>query len=86
MTLASMLEVAAFCAPHEKMLQYLLKKHQEQVVEVGVIHGGVLMELLTSETRDTWTLLAVQPTGISCVVATGVHWETVLVGSAKPGA
>ena len=85
--LITALTIAAFCAPHDKMLRLLEQRHNERVVEIGVVHGGSLLELLTSENGDTWTLLTVRPSGISCVVATGVHWEPVLAADlGKPDA
>ena len=84
---ASAITVAAFCAPHEQMLKLLETRHNERVTQIGVVHGGTLLELLESVDGNTWTLLTVRPTGLSCVVATGVHWEQVdVVGDKKPGA
>ncbi len=70
------------CAPHEKTALQLKKNFDEQVVGRGLTpNGKAMFELFVSES-GSWTVLASDPSGRSCVVASGESWQhtPLLVG------
>ena len=47
---------------------------QEKVTAVGLTNVGALIELLTSDDGETWTIIYTKPNGMSCLVASGSYW------------
>ena len=68
-------QVAPPCAPRADLLQNLKEKFGEVPLGYGGTGNGAVMELLTSP-NGNWTLILSQPTGKSCLLATGDGWET----------
>ena len=70
------------CAPHDAAAMQLEDKFDEQVVGRGLTpNGQAMFELFVSET-GSWTVLASDPQGRSCVIASGDSWHRIplLVG------
>lgn len=70
------------CALHEGVAKQLEKRFSEQVVGRGLAKKGrVMFELFVSKT-GSWTVIATNTKGNSCVVASGDSWNNVpmLVG------
>ena len=70
------------CAPHETVALQLEEKFAELVVGRGLTpNGKAMVELFVSES-GSWTMLVSEPSGQSCVVATGEGWRRMplLVG------
>ncbi|MGE5148436.1 MAG: hypothetical protein ACM3N5_16915 [Candidatus Eiseniibacteriota bacterium] len=72
------------CGERHDVLDKLAKQYKESPVGVGVASNGGVIELLTSETGTTWTLIITVPNGQSCILAAGEDWQankpTVLSG------
>ena len=72
------------CDQRQKVLGHLSKKHQEVPVAAGVTSSGGLVEVLTNDDGNTWTIIVSQPNGTACLIAAGEGWrkfefdETVL--------
>ena len=49
---------------------------EEELNEVKMMEEHGLLEVLTSPTKGTWTLLLTMPSGISCVLAAGNGLDT----------
>ncbi len=63
------------CTVHDKAVVQLAKQFDEQVAGRGLATNGKrMLELFVSET-GSWTLLASDPSGSSCVVASGQAWQ-----------
>ena len=77
MTLGS-LEAAAqsACSPRTDVVGHLAKKYGEAPVAIGVTNKGGLVEVLTSNDGNTWTIIVSQPNGTSCMVAAGEGWRS----------
>ena len=58
------------------MLDRLASEYGEELIEVKMIEEHGLLEVLTSPTKGTWTLLLTTPGGISCVLAAGNGLDT----------
>jgi hypothetical protein len=66
---------APSCAPRTELLKQLSARYSEAPVAVGLASNGALIELLTSGSGATWTLIVSQPNGASCLVAAGESWQ-----------
>ncbi len=58
------------------MLDRLASEYGEELIEVKMLEEHGLVEVLTSPTKGTWTLLLTRPGGISCVLAAGNGLDT----------
>ena len=74
----------ALCAKHADLLKHLATRYGETPHSIALTDGGSLIEVVVSP-AGTWTILVTQPTGPSCIVATGKQWETV-AETVEPGA
>lgn len=53
----------------------LAQRYGEVPLGVGLANDGNLLELLTSDGGETWTLLVHLPGSVSCLLATGTDWQ-----------
>ena len=70
------------CATRDSALTQLEKQYEEKVFGRGLVANGKRMiELFVSDT-GSWTMLVSDPSGLSCIMASGEGWQgiTVLVG------
>ena len=65
------------CNDRESVVEFLASKYQERPVALGVTNMGGLVEVLTTENGDTWTIIVTTPRGLSCLVAAGGHWHVL---------
>lgn len=63
------------CDERERVLTHLAKKYQEAPVAVGLTSGGGLIEVLSTGSGETWTIIVSNPDGVSCLVAAGEGWR-----------
>jgi len=63
------------CGKRDKIVDWLETKYHEEPVATGISSKGALIEVLSSEDGDTWTILLTAPNGTSCVVDTGQAWQ-----------
>ena len=45
---------------------------------MGLTEAGSVVEVLTSS-KGTWTILVTKPTGLTCMLNSGVSWEALPV-------
>ena len=63
------------CAPRDHAVSQLEKQFQENVSGRGLtVNGRQMIELFVSET-GSWTVLASDPAGFSCVIVSGESWQ-----------
>lgn len=60
-----------------QIIEQLAKKFAEAPVALGIADNGGVIELLTTGTGSTWTILITLPNGMSRVVATGESWTAL---------
>ena len=65
------------CAPRERVVIGLAVKHGE-THQFTVISGAIVFEFLMNTQTTTWSLIATQANGISCMIAAG---QGIIVGS-----
>ena len=63
------------CVPRDRAVNQLEKQFQENVSGRGLtVNGRQMIELFVSET-GSWTVLASDPAGFSCVIVSGESWQ-----------
>ncbi len=63
------------CTQRADLVTWLAAKYKETPVALGVNREGGLVEVLSSDKGDTWTIIVTSPVGLSCVVAVGEGWR-----------
>ena len=67
------------CIKRGEMLKHLGHKYSEAPVALGLANNGGVIEVLTSPTGDSWTIIITMPNGTACMIAAGENWEKVPV-------
>lgn len=62
------------CATHDDLAKLLGNKYQEGVTHMGLAGSRNLIEIFVSE-KGTFTVVATQPSGVSCIIAAGKDWQ-----------
>ena len=68
------------------MLDWLAANFREIPIALGVTGGGDLVEILTSPTGNTWTIIVTNPRGRTCLLAAGEGWRVARPRSGEPKA
>ncbi|MER9234179.1 hypothetical protein NKI56_19120 [Mesorhizobium sp. M0622] len=71
------------CASRPEILKQLSTRFKEAPVALGLAKNGSVVEVLTSDDGETWTIMVSQPNGPSCLVAAGEGWEELKRVGAK---
>lgn len=69
---------AQACDKRAEIITHLENKYKEAPTAIGLANNGALVELLTADDGKTWTLLITDRKGMSCLIAAGQSWETVI--------
>lgn len=72
------------CAARADMIKALGEKFRENPAALGVVNPNVIVEVFVSD-QGTWTILASDTRGQSCVVSVGEGWESAVTTAALPG-
>lgn len=64
------------CGERAKIMTHLEQKFSEQPIAMGLTSKGAVIEVLTSPS-GSWTFLVTEPSGRTCLVASGENWETL---------
>ena len=78
----SILATSAFanCAPRDTVAAFLGERFGEQRHAYGLAESGQAVEVFVSSSTGTWTIIVTSPDLTSCVVASGVEWESLPLG------
>ena len=71
------------CGSRPEILKQLSSRFKEAPVALGLAKDGSVVEVLTTDDGETWTILVSQPNGSSCLVAIGEGWEELKRVGAK---
>jgi hypothetical protein len=66
------------------VLKHLAEKYQESPIAVGIANGGGLVEVLSTDDGQTWTIIVTRPDGWACLVAFGEDWRNMERVEPKP--
>lgn len=65
------------CDQRDSVVKLLADKYREAPVAIGVTNNGGLVEVLTNNKGETWTIIVTSPQGVSCLVAAGEGWRSM---------
>jgi hypothetical protein len=63
------------CGHHADVLKQLSERYKEAPVALGLASNGNLLEVFSSDSGSTWTIIVTSPNGTSCLVAAGQDWQ-----------
>lgn len=63
------------CHDYAEVTRQLSATYHERPVSQGVQSNGNLLLVLNSATNGSWTIISTLPTGLTCILAVGQHWE-----------
>ena len=64
------------CGERAKLMPHLEQKFSERPIAMGLTAKGAVLEVLTSPS-GSWTFLVTEPSGRTCLVASGESWESL---------
>jgi hypothetical protein len=73
------------CAARTDMIKALGENFHEDQAALGVVNPNVVLEIFVSD-KGTWTILATDTAGRSCVLSAGEGWESAKAFAGLPGA
>ncbi|MBZ9776817.1 hypothetical protein [Mesorhizobium sp. CO1-1-8] len=77
--------LAEQCAARADMIKALGEKFHESETARGLVNPSVILEIFVSD-QGTWTILATDTHGQSCVITAGEGWDRPLTAAAAlPG-
>ena len=65
------------CAPRDIVLDRLASAFGETRQSIGLGPNNQMIEVFASRDTGTWTITVTQPTGMTCLVASGQAFETL---------
>lgn len=65
------------CDQRKRVIGHLADKYREAPVAIGVTNSGGLVEVLSSDDGQTWTIIVSTPNGVTCLLATGEGWRAI---------
>ncbi|MBL8700639.1 MAG: hypothetical protein JNK67_19855 [Alphaproteobacteria bacterium] len=74
---ASRANQPASCFKRPDLIRYLAANFKESPIAVGLTDAGMLLEVFSSLTGETWTVAVTTPAGMTCLMATGQDWQAV---------
>ncbi|SFN43855.1 hypothetical protein SAMN04487859_102208 [Roseovarius lutimaris] len=63
------------CLPRDALVERLEGRYREHLAGGGLQNAQQLLEVWTSAETGTFTVFITRPDGVSCIVATGQHWN-----------
>lgn len=74
---------APTCGPHAAVAQSLAEQYREKPQSIGVVDAKTVVEVFVSE-AGTWTIIATDTNGNSCVISAGEGWDNTAVVARLP--
>ncbi|MET2831938.1 hypothetical protein [Mesorhizobium shangrilense] len=66
------------------MIKALGDEFHESAAALGVVNPNIILEIFVSK-KGTWTILATDTAGQSCVISAGEGWDSAMTAAAMPG-
>ena len=73
------------CGPRTMVVERLAEGYRETRQSIGMAANNVVVEVFASVSSGSWTIVVTQPTGISCLVASGQGFENLSEDLPPPG-
>ena len=73
---------------HQTLVRQLVAGPGLRPVALGLANNGGVVEVLSSKTGSSWTIIITMPNGPTCMVAAGENWEKIphIAKAGKQGA
>lgn len=65
------------CASRAQVVGMLASRYGESVRGMGLANQNRVIEIFASDETGTWTITMTMPNGMTCLMASGRHYETV---------
>ncbi len=72
------------CAPRADILERFAAQYDEVPVAAGITAAALLVEVLASADGASWTIIATSSDGVSCLIAAGEGWRSVVAEPRGP--
>lgn len=67
-----------FCGANERAIKdELERRYGETVINMGIDKTNRLVLIYVSQKTRTWTIVQVDPMGLTCIIASGKSWENI---------
>ncbi len=63
------------CTDRDTILSNLSTEYSEAPVAMGIANNGGVIEILSSASGKSWTIILTMPNGMTCMIAAGESWE-----------
>ncbi|MEO9822008.1 MAG: hypothetical protein ABJQ34_06930 [Paracoccaceae bacterium] len=73
------------CAPRELITERLQSKFSERLTGGGLQNANQMLEIWTSDRTGSFTVIVSRADGISCIVASGHNWDTIVTAMIPDG-
>lgn len=73
----SIVQGQILCYPREVMVMVLSDKYGEVSIARGIHHQGPVIEIYASAETTSWSLVATNAQGVSCLLGSGESWHPV---------
>ena len=67
------------CTERSEVVNQLASQYSEAPVAMGIANNGGVVEILSSQSGTSWTIILTMPNGVSCMIAAGENWESLPV-------
>jgi hypothetical protein len=74
---------APTCAPRAAVAESLAEQYREKPQSIGVVDAKTVIEVFVSD-AGTWTIIATDTNGNSCVISAGEGWDNAAVVARLP--
>jgi len=82
-TQAAQAQQARQCASRDRVLEVLSDTYGETRQSMGLGANNFVVEVFASAETGSWSIIVTQPTGVTCLVASGQAWQ-VLAEAPEP--
>lgn len=73
------------CAPRQQVIDQLNNSYGETRQSIGLSNDETLVEVFASHISGSWTITVTLPNGVTCLVASGLAFESMASGSLPRG-
>ena len=64
-----------YCTKRSEFVFHLAQAYDEKVTATGLANNGNLVQVLSSSSGKTWTIIITTPDGNACRIAAGKYWD-----------
>lgn len=68
-------QTSSSCAPRDQVVKRLAERYGESRQSIGIGQRGMVMETFASADTGSWTITVTNPSGVTCLVASGQSYE-----------